>query len=149
MPTNKIKTHRLLPALCTLTAGLALAATNSQAQERPAVMAPQVTLTKPASMAAPVFPSTKPVLLHRVSEALRATHAAKILAVGSSSTAGVGASSPSRTYVAWLETDLETALKGTDFDVVGHGLSGEVAQGAASVRAAAHASRWMRGSSAA
>jgi acyl-CoA thioesterase I len=66
-----------------------------------------------------------------VSEALRATHAAKILAVGSSSTAGVGASSPSRTYVAWLETDLETALKGTDFDVVGHGLSGEVAQGAA------------------
>ena len=74
-------------------------------------MAPQVTLTKPASMAAPVFPSPKPVLLQRVSEALRATHAAKILAVGSSSTAGVGASSPSRTYVAWLETDLETALR--------------------------------------
>ena len=94
-------------------------------------MAPQVTLTKPASMAAPVFPSPKPALLQRVSEALRATHAAKILAVGSSSTAGVGASSPSRTYVAWLETDLETALEGTDFDVVGHGLSGEVAQGAA------------------
>jgi hypothetical protein len=129
LPTNKTKTHRLLPALCTLASGLALAAANSQAQEPHAVVAPQITLTKPASMAAPVFPSPKPALLQRVSEALRARHAVKILAVGSSSTAGVGASSPSRTYVAWLETDLETALKGTDFDVVGHGLSGEVAQG--------------------
>jgi lysophospholipase L1-like esterase len=56
---------------------------------------------------------------------------AKVLAIGSSSTVGVGASSPSRTYVARLETDLEDALKGTDFEVIGHGLSGEVAQGAA------------------
>jgi lysophospholipase L1-like esterase len=53
------------------------------------------------------------------------------LAIGSSSTAGVGASSASSTYVARLETNLESALKGTDFEVVGHGLSGEVAQGAA------------------
>ena len=30
-----------------------------------------------------------------------------------------------------MEADLEGALKGTDFDVIGHGLSGEVAQGAA------------------
>src|SRR4029077_2667594 len=71
------------------------------------------------------------VQLPRLSQALRATHTAKILAIGSSSTAGVGASSPSRTYVARLETDLESALKGTDFDVIGHGLGGEVAQGAA------------------
>jgi lysophospholipase L1-like esterase len=71
------------------------------------------------------------VQLSRLSQALRATHTAKVLAIGSSSTAGVGASSPSRTYVARLETDLESALKGTDFDVIGHGLSGEVAQGAA------------------
>jgi len=71
------------------------------------------------------------VQLPRLSRALRATRPAKILAIGSSSTAGVGASSPSRTYVARLETDLESAVKGTDFDVIGHGLSGEVAQGAA------------------
>jgi acyl-CoA thioesterase I len=69
--------------------------------------------------------------LPRLSRALRTTRTARILAIGSSSTAGIGASSPSRTYVAQLETDLETALNGTDFDVVGHGLSGELAQGAA------------------
>src|SRR5262249_8535218 len=40
-------------------------------------------------------------------------------------------SSPSQTYTARLEVDLESALTGTDFDVVSHGLSGEVAQGAA------------------
>lgn len=67
----------------------------------------------------------------RLSQALRATRAARILAIGSSSTVGIGASSPSRTYEARLETDLESALKGTDFEVVGHGLSGEMAQGAA------------------
>lgn len=69
--------------------------------------------------------------LPRLSEALRATHIARILAIGSSSTAGVGASSPSRTYVARLETDLETVLASTHVEVIGHGLSGEVAQGAA------------------
>jgi lysophospholipase L1-like esterase len=69
--------------------------------------------------------------LLRLSQSLAATHTAKVLAIGSSSTVGVGASSPSRTYVARLETDLERALTGTDFQVIGHGLSGEVAQGAA------------------
>jgi acyl-CoA thioesterase I len=69
--------------------------------------------------------------LPRLSRALRTTKTARILAIGSSSTAGVGASSPSRTYVARLEIDLEAAISGTDFDVVGHGLSGELAQGAA------------------
>jgi acyl-CoA thioesterase-1 len=69
--------------------------------------------------------------LPRLGRALRETHTAKVLAIGSSSTAGVGASSPSRTYTARLEVDLEQALAGTDFDVVSHGLGGEVAQGAA------------------
>jgi acyl-CoA thioesterase-1 len=69
--------------------------------------------------------------LPRLGRALRETHIAKVLAIGSSSTAGVGASSPSRTYTARLEVDLEQALAGTDFDVVSHGLGGEVAQGAA------------------
>jgi acyl-CoA thioesterase I len=69
--------------------------------------------------------------LPRLSRALRLTKTARILAIGSSSTAGIGASSPSRTYVARLETTLEAALEATDFEVVGHGLSGEAAQGAA------------------
>jgi acyl-CoA thioesterase I len=69
--------------------------------------------------------------LMRLSQALQARHAAKVLVVGSSSTVGVGASSPSKTYVARLEPDLERAVTGADFEVVGRGISGEVAQGAA------------------
>src|SRR5262245_50452988 len=79
-----------------------------------------------------VSADTNPIrTLPRLTQSLRARHAARILAIGSSSTAGIGASSPSRTYVARLETDLEVALTGMDFEVIGHGLSGEVAQGAA------------------
>ena len=69
--------------------------------------------------------------LLRLGQALLARHAAKVLVVGSSSTVGVGASSPSKTYVARLEPDLERAVTGADFQVVGRGISGEVAQGAA------------------
>src|SRR5712671_2757697 len=54
-----------------------------------------------------------------LSRALRSKPLVKILAIGSSSTVGLGASSPSATYVARLEPTLEGALKGIDFDVVG------------------------------
>jgi len=88
---------------------------------------------EPVTVATPLAPTqASPIpALSRLGRALRTTHDARILAIGSSSTAGVGASSPSKTYVARLETDLETALTGTEFEVIGHGLSGEVAQGAA------------------
>ena len=69
--------------------------------------------------------------LRIVRQAANSKHHVKVLAIGSSSTVGVGASSPSATYVARLEPILEGTLKGTDFDVVGRGMSGEVAQGAA------------------
>ena len=92
----------------------------------PAPLQAQTLQHVPATAAATSYPG-----LPRLSRALRTTRTARILAIGSSSTAGIGASSPSRTYVARLETNLETALTGTDFDVVGHGLSGELAQGAA------------------
>jgi acyl-CoA thioesterase I len=69
--------------------------------------------------------------LRALSRAVREGRHVKVLAIGSSSTAGVGASSPSATYVARLETSLEGALQGMDINVVGRGLSGEVAQGAA------------------
>jgi acyl-CoA thioesterase I len=84
-----------------------------------------------ASTANASAPHASNMELPRLGHALRARHSAKVLAIGSSSTAGVGASSPSHTYVARLEADLESTLKGTDFEVIGHGLSGEVAQGAA------------------
>jgi acyl-CoA thioesterase-1 len=69
--------------------------------------------------------------LRALSRAVRARRDVKVLAIGSSSTVGVGASSPSAAYIAKLETSLEGSLKGMDFDVVGRGLSGEIAQGAA------------------
>jgi lysophospholipase L1-like esterase len=69
--------------------------------------------------------------LRAMRRAVRSKHHIKVLAIGSSSTVGVGATSPSATYVARLETSLEGSLKGLGIDVVGRGLSGEVAQGAA------------------
>jgi lysophospholipase L1-like esterase len=101
-----------------------------------------------AKVPAIVFPSTPPVLspdcrstrmvgerfrrpLRSLSRAVRERRNVRVLAIGSSSTAGIGASSPSATYVAKLETSLEGSVQGMDFDVLGRGLSGEVAQGAA------------------
>jgi acyl-CoA thioesterase-1 len=117
---------RNLASILVLVPGFALA----QGLTTPMSLPPRsVTMTgKPSD---PVLSSSNRLQLPRLSGALRATHRAKILAIGSSSTAGVGASSPSRTYEARLEIGLERALKGTDFEIVGHGLSGETAQGAA------------------
>jgi lysophospholipase L1-like esterase len=67
--------------------------------------------------------------LRGLRRALRAKREPKVLAVGSSSTVGVGASSPSAAYIAKLETNLEGSFKGLDFEVVGRGMSGEVAEG--------------------
>lgn len=69
--------------------------------------------------------------LRALSRAVRANRVVKILAIGSSSTVGVGASSPAANYVARLEKSLEGSITGMDFDVVGRGVGGEVAQGAA------------------
>jgi acyl-CoA thioesterase I len=104
----------------------------SSAQELPAAAAPKLKAAGAPADASP--PKVTPGLglqLARLGRALRAARTAKVLAIGSSSTAGVGASSPARTYTARLEVDLEKALAGTDFDIVSHGRGGEVAQGAA------------------
>jgi lysophospholipase L1-like esterase len=101
-----------------------------------------------AHVPALVLPSAPPVLspdcrtksitgerfrrpLRALNRAVRAGRNVRVLAIGSSSTVGVGASSPTATYIARLETSLEGSLKGMDFDVVGRGQSGEVAEGAA------------------
>ena len=53
--------------------------------------------------------------LRALSRAVRAKRQVRVLAIGSSSTAGVGASSPSATYIAKLETSLEGSLQGMSF----------------------------------
>ena len=116
-----------------LIGALALLPITSSAQDVSPVVPPVAQLANEATagLSAPKAPGPLRFELPRLDHALRATHTAKVLAIGSSSTVGVGASAPSFTYTARLEADLESALKGTDFDVISHGQSGEVAQGAA------------------
>ena len=67
--------------------------------------------------------------LRGLRRAVRANRNPRVLAIGSSSTVGTGASMPANTYVAKLESDLEIAFKGVDFDVFGRGMGGETAEG--------------------
>ena len=67
--------------------------------------------------------------LRGLRKAVREKRAPKVLAIGSSSTVGVGASRPSNSYIARLETDLEKNFVGIDFEIAGRGMSGEVAEG--------------------
>ncbi len=69
-----------------------------------------------------------PVPLPNVAEALKNGHVVKILAIGSSSTLGVGASSGIQSYPAQLTLILESALKGVDVDILNRGVSGEIAE---------------------
>lgn len=69
--------------------------------------------------------------LRGVKAALKARRTVKVLAIGSSSTVGLGASSPIASYPARLEDELEKLFPGIDVDVVNRGISGEIASGAA------------------
>jgi len=69
--------------------------------------------------------------LRRVKRALRDHRTLKVLAIGSSSTLGVGSSSPAASYPARLEDELERLTPGVDVEMINRGLSGEIAGGAA------------------
>jgi lysophospholipase L1-like esterase len=63
--------------------------------------------------------------LPRVSERLRKGHALKIVAFGSSSTEGEGASSPAQSYPSRLQAILRARYATLDITVVNRGVSGE------------------------
>lgn len=63
----------------------------------------------------------------RLSMLLREKQPVRILAIGSSSTAGIGASAPQRAYPPRLETALKRLLPGADVTVRNDGIGGEVA----------------------
>lgn len=65
--------------------------------------------------------------LPRMAQLLREGKPVRLLAIGSSSTAGVGASSPARAYPPRLEGALERLLPGADITVRNDGVGGEVA----------------------
>ncbi len=72
-----------------------------------------------------------PASLPNLTAALQQGHRARILAIGSSSTLGTGASTSTNTYPAQLESILEHTLKDTDIVMVNRGVAGEMAETAA------------------
>ena len=69
--------------------------------------------------------------LRRVKRALKEQRRLKVLAIGSSSTEGVGASSPTAAYPARLEAELERLFPPIDVEMHNRGVGGEVAAAAA------------------
>jgi acyl-CoA thioesterase I len=67
----------------------------------------------------------------RVHLAMQERRAARVLAIGSSSIVGVGASTPAATFTEQLEADLGRVFKGSAFTIIGRGMNGEVAEGTA------------------
>lgn len=74
---------------------------------------------------------TVEVGLAATAKAFLAKRSIRILAIGSSSTVGIGASSPAATYPVRLEADLEGYFKNREIEVVARGVSGEIAEAAA------------------
>ncbi|MDE2362722.1 MAG: SGNH/GDSL hydrolase family protein [Hyphomicrobiales bacterium] len=100
-----------------LSVGL-LAATGARAEDAPALS---------AQCQAPAGDIAAPAPLPNFAAALAARKKVRVLAIGSSSTYGIGASSKSRSYPAQLHDILQKALAGEDVDIVNRGVSGEVA----------------------
>ncbi len=91
----------------------------------PAVQIATTQLSPECAVQPPAFEGRR--AFRRIQQALQERRAARVLAIGSSSIVGVGASSPAATFTEQLEADLERAFKGADFDVIGSGMSGEKA----------------------
>ncbi len=85
--------------------------------------------TKDCAVKAPVHDGR--IALRYVRRALKAGRQLRVLAIGSSSTVGVGASSPKAAYPVRLESDLEGFLPGFDVEMFVRGVNGEVADQAA------------------
>jgi lysophospholipase L1-like esterase len=125
--------------------GIGLAAVTRAARaQNPATPAPSPS-TPPALPAAPGATAPPPVgnvpescvvpgelqnlrfALPRLAALLRQKEPVRILAIGSSSTAGVGASAPARAYPPRLRDALARLLPGADVTVRNDGIGGEVA----------------------
>jgi acyl-CoA thioesterase-1 len=79
------------------------------------------------SCRAPAADIATPAPLPHLTAALRSGRLIRVLAIGSSSTVGVGASSPAKNYPAQLEAILERTFRNLDVVVINRGVSGEVA----------------------
>jgi acyl-CoA thioesterase I len=79
------------------------------------------------SCRAPLHDIAAPAPLPNLASALRSGRPIRVAAIGSSSTVGVGASSPAATYPAQLENILETTFKNLNVVTTNRGVSGELA----------------------
>jgi acyl-CoA thioesterase I len=105
------------PVLSAIVIAIAAAYAPALAQDRLATDAPNCTVE--ANLARFDLPLTN--LTHR----LAAGMPVKIVAIGSSSTAGFGASSPSNTYPSRLEAELRQHFPGHSLTVVNRGVNNE------------------------
>jgi lysophospholipase L1-like esterase len=78
---------------------------------------------------APVFEGRG--ALRSVTKAIKEKRPVRVIAIGSSSTVGVGASSPLATYPTRLEKDLEGYVAGMQVEMYVRGINGEIAEDAA------------------
>lgn len=84
-----------------------------------------------ASCNAPAADIATAVPLPRLQAEIEGRKVIRVLAIGSSSTVGLGASSPNLNYPSQLETILEKTFKGLDVVIINRGVSGEVASATA------------------
>lgn len=96
-----------------------------EAQEAAAPLAPPP-MSPPCDV--PGADIAAPATLPNVAAALQKGEKLRILAIGSSSTLGNGASSRENSYPAQLESILEHALKGVDIVILNRGIAGEMAE---------------------
>ncbi len=96
-----------------------LAAPAAFAQDAPPPLSPQCE--------APTADIAAPAPLPHTATRLESGGTIRILAIGSSSTYGVGASSRRKTYPAVLRAILEAALKNSKAEIINRGVSGEIA----------------------
>lgn len=104
--------------------GQPIASSAAQAEEPNFTLAPGLT----PDCAVPEIDIASPAPLPNVISRLQKKETIHILAIGSSSTYGVGASSKLETYPSRLRPLLAKALKGVDVEIVNRGVSGEVAE---------------------
>jgi len=97
------------------------------APDAPAPEAPP--LSPPCDV--PAVDIAAPAPLPNLAELLKSRKVVKILAIGSSSTLGIGATSGIQSYPAQLSLILEAALKGVDVEILNRGVAGEIAESTA------------------
>ena len=113
-------------ALCAQNAQVTPVAPQVAQQNAPVTPQEPATALSP-QCEAPAADIAAPAPLPNLTATLATRKTLRILAIGSSSTYGIGASSRTRSYPAQLTDILEKALKGVDVEIINRGVSGEVA----------------------